>query len=292
MLSIDELWQQNKALWNDCFHDDKAFVDLYFSQVAKPENTYYIEREGRLACVMQALPYELALGSVNWRAAYLSGIATLPEFRCQGLATSLIRKVHDSLIERGFVVSLLIPASESLADFYTKQAGYTLLTRVRDVNVVCTDNEVAAGFSLRAVDTQEALAEAYRQSNLSDILSVRHSSAQLNVVWEVWRQAEGNVWALYNDADGAYEGLAFCGRTSDGSVRVSDCVAQNRDKQQQLLLCLSRLYHPARLIFKEQLPAQTGKGRPYAMIKVLQPDLISLNMLQLSNLRMNLMMDE
>lgn len=37
MLGINELWQQNKALWRECFHDDEAFIDLYFSRVARPK---------------------------------------------------------------------------------------------------------------------------------------------------------------------------------------------------------------------------------------------------------------
>lgn len=292
MLDINELWQQNKVLWRDCFHDNEAFIDLYFSRVAKPENTYYMERDGRLACVMQALSYKLRYCSKSWNVAYLSGIATLPEFRGQGLATVLIRQVHELLAERGYAASLLIPATESLADFYAEQAGFTLLTRANDVCPVITDTEDTLDLSLHAVNTSAELDEAYRQSDFSNVLGVWHSPLQLDVFWEAWRQVDGRIWALWNDVQNRCEGLAFCRRTSTGVLRISDCITPNQERKEQMLSRLAKMYDSDRLELKEQQCAQCGKGRPYAMIKILRPDLMHLETAQLSDLRMNLMMDE
>lgn len=292
MLGINELWQQNKALWRECFHDDEAFIDLYFSRVAKPENTYYMESDGRLTCVMQALPYELRYSGKGCRVAYLSGIATLPEFRGQGLATSLIRQVHGLLAERGFAASLLIPATDSLADFYAERSGYALLTRVNDERLEVSEAEDVSGFSLHALNTPGELADAYRQSSSLNVPRVWHSELQLDVVWEAWRQADGQVWALRNDGLKRFEGLAFCRRTSAGIIRISDCMALNHKSEAKLLSCLASMYGAAQLELKEQHSAQCGNGRPYAMIKMLRKDLLTMDMARMPDLRMNLMMDE
>lgn len=292
MLDVRELRLQNRDLWRDCFHDDEAFMDLYFSQVARPENTFWLERDEKLACVMQALTCEVTNGNNRWRAAYLSGIATRPEYRKQGLATTLLKQVHELMADRGVAVSMLIPASEELAEYYAKDAGYTLLTHVTDERLNLSEVSLGSHVKLQSVSTPQALQEAYAQCQPAEGCRINHTAAQLEVAMKSWQLGKGQVWALRSEETGDCQALAFCRRTQNGCVRVADCMGLNDDSRQQLLARLARLYHPERLELKKQQKAELGQGRPFAMARVLRPDLLKEGVSALSGLRLNLMLDE
>lgn len=292
MLDVRELRLQNRDLWRNCFHDDEAFMDLYFSQVARPENTFWLERDEKLACVMQALTCEVTDGKSHWRAAYLSGIATQPEYRKQGLATTLLKQVHELMADRDVAVSLLIPASEQLAEYYANHAGYTLLTRVADERPNLADVTLSSHLKLQSVSTPQALQEAYAQCQPAEGCRIAHNAAQLEVALKAWQLGKGQVWALRSEETGDCQALAFCRRTQNGRVRVTDCMALSDDSQQQLLARLARLYHPEHLELKKQQKAALGQGRPFAMACVLRPDLLKEGVSALSGLQLNLMLDE
>ena len=112
------LRNQCKHLWKDVFGDSDNFIDFYFAQRFKVENTFYRLRGGRVASAMQCLPYSLTFYDNKTTVGYVSGLGTLRPFRRQGLATDLLAEAHQHLHQTGATLSLLIPARHELHDFY------------------------------------------------------------------------------------------------------------------------------------------------------------------------------
>lgn len=110
-----------KEAWRTCFDDPDAFVDWNFSKNYHPENTIISEWEGTPASNMQLMPYRLRLGKKDYSVNYVSGVATLPDFRKRGLVRDLFTFAFPEMQKRNHPISLLVPFNYA---FYEK-FGYT-----------------------------------------------------------------------------------------------------------------------------------------------------------------------
>lgn len=103
-----------KNSWLVCFDDTQQFVDWNFEFNYSPQNTVIAETEGVCASVMQLMPYKLRIGDATLDARYVSGVATLPEYRGRGLVRDLFNFGLDAMYDMGAEVSILIPAVEGM----------------------------------------------------------------------------------------------------------------------------------------------------------------------------------
>ncbi|NDV78707.1 GNAT family N-acetyltransferase [Dysgonomonas sp. 511] len=113
-----------RQMWKECFCDDECFLDLYFSEKYRPENTLLYFADGKAVAALQMLPYSITFYGHEIPFAYLAGLCTLPEYRRRGYMNQLIRYSHEVIASRNIPLSILIPAEESLFGFY-EQYGYT-----------------------------------------------------------------------------------------------------------------------------------------------------------------------
>ncbi|MDR2968204.1 MAG: GNAT family N-acetyltransferase [Tannerellaceae bacterium] len=116
--------KQIRTLWQKCFDDSEEFVEFYFEKVYRDENTLSLERAGRVVSAMQMIPYRMLWCETEITVAYVSGACTAPEVRGKGLMTELLHKAFREMRERGYDITALIPASESLFEYYSAY-GYT-----------------------------------------------------------------------------------------------------------------------------------------------------------------------
>ena len=54
-------------LWRCCFEDSEDFIHRFFSQVYQDQNAWTLEKDGRIVCAMQLLPY-----TINYCLLYTS----------------------------------------------------------------------------------------------------------------------------------------------------------------------------------------------------------------------------
>lgn len=116
--------QQIIDLWRLSFNDSEEFIRLYFDRVYKEENTLVIEKNGRVVSALQMLPYTMTYFGTEISATYISGACTLPEMRGKGLMRELLQNALEEMKNRSVAVSILIPATYWLFDYYRTQ-GYT-----------------------------------------------------------------------------------------------------------------------------------------------------------------------
>ena len=111
-----------KEIWQKCFKDEEPFLSWNFERNYKSEDTIVFEQDGNIVSTLQMASCDISLWGERVSANYISGVATLSEFRNRGIAGMLTRRAFEVGIERGQAVSLLVPFNYN---FYEK-FGYKM----------------------------------------------------------------------------------------------------------------------------------------------------------------------
>lgn len=115
-----EFIEDLKLLWQDTFGDSRRFIDSFFNHIYKPENTLIDVEDGHAIASLYMIPYELKHSGKTEKIIYLYALATDPSYRGRRIMSDLIQKSFEICSERNYALSVLIPARESLAEFYRK----------------------------------------------------------------------------------------------------------------------------------------------------------------------------
>lgn len=114
---------QTRALWQQCFSDSNDFLQLYFNKKYAPSLNSFIEENGQVVSALQRLPYRMHWENTDIPVGYISGACTSPERRGRGLMRRLLGQAHRRMYADGQWFSLLIPADETLRQYYAR-SGY------------------------------------------------------------------------------------------------------------------------------------------------------------------------
>ncbi|MCP9611219.1 GNAT family N-acetyltransferase [Coprobacter tertius] len=198
-----DLRQQIIDLWQACFGDTEEFVQLYFSTKYSDENTLAIIEDDKVLSALQILPYTMTCWGKKYRASYISGASTWPEYREKGLMSRLIREAFITMRNREIPFSFLIPAEEWLYDYYAK-SGYAPVFRkacevYRDI--------LPADFNVCGNTIGEYY--AYFSSRIGErTCCIQHSLDDFKVILQELELAGGKVIAVHNN-EKRIRGLAF-----------------------------------------------------------------------------------
>lgn len=147
--------KQIRTLWRKCFDDGDEFVEFYFEKVYRDEYALSLECEGRVVSALQMIPYRMIWCETEITVAYISGACTDPEERGKGLMGELLRKAFREMRERGYDITALIPAGESLFDYY-RAYGYTEVFDYSRQVFECADILSGAGTATLVLPDQNA----------------------------------------------------------------------------------------------------------------------------------------
>lgn len=184
-------------IWQTVFEDNESFASLYFDEIYTDRDTFLLtNQEGNLATVhLQALPYQWKGGEYMYSAGYIAGVATLPEYRGRGWASLLMQKAHTALIQRGHLLSFLLPASASLYRFYANKYGYTQ-TSLSLKSALCSEQERSKWHPIEDLDELDAYKRFTRyEEKLSSICQLPlHSLRQWRMIRADLELAGGGVY--------------------------------------------------------------------------------------------------
>ena len=114
-LSLREI--ECRELWQRVFGDDRAFIDLYLTEVYRPENMLVrCDEAGHIVSMLHIVEIDTTYGPTG----YLYAIATDEAWRGRGLASALIEEAVEELRRRGMAAVMLIPSHEDLKAFYER----------------------------------------------------------------------------------------------------------------------------------------------------------------------------
>lgn len=266
-------------LWQSCFHDTKAFTDLYFENIYQEGNTLVKEKNGKLLSALQMLPYTLAYGGKEIPVSYISGASTYPEFRGKGLMQSLMQDAFREMQRRGMLLSVLIPAERWLFGFYHK-TGYAEAMYYK--KVLCPPGKSAvvlpAAYSIErltgrlfsekeTVCTPQVLYAYFNRVMQNRSYSIRHTFKDFEIILRDLIGSEGDLFVV-SDNTGEIRALAFVYPTDDNEMILKEVLALDPDTVQFVLNHIPSYYLGTTVVYKQNSPS----GIPYGMARVIDAE--------------------
>lgn len=130
--------KQVRELWDCCFDDSSEFTDLYFTSRYSEDRNIAIFQDEKVVSALQLLPYPMTFYKNKLDSGYISGAATFPEYRSQGIMKQLLLKTFQQMQQQGTPLSTLIPAESWLFNYYEK-SGYATVFYARTYLLKKTD---------------------------------------------------------------------------------------------------------------------------------------------------------
>lgn len=121
-----------KHAWTVCFDDAASFVDWNFSHNFSFSDTVVAECDGVPASNMQLMPHRIKLRGMEYDINYVSGVATLPEFRMRGLVREMFTFAFPEMLRRHQPISLLVPFNYGFYEKFGYKQCYEKTYRFAD----------------------------------------------------------------------------------------------------------------------------------------------------------------
>lgn len=226
-------WDEITDLWAQCFGDSPGYIIFYLEHMFEEHQVLCIRKEGKIVSMASFLPATLCDGTEEKSIRYVYAVATLPEYRRQGMAAFLLSHGY-----RVFGCPLLLsPANESLISYYEKLGFQKLFTEEKQV-ILCEPKE------------RKCSSEVYCPTRIDDTLAKQyaHQRAQKygnipHVEWDLRHIRYALEECLFSGGAIAVfpEGMVLF-EAENGSLYVTEStIPQNVEEQ-----CLSELagqYH-------------------------------------------------
>jgi GNAT superfamily N-acetyltransferase len=125
---------RRKQIWKLCFGDDDAYIEFYFANRYKEDETLLLIADGEIVSMLTIIPVEVVTeDGETIPSAMQYAVATHPEYRGRGFVSRLMDFCDRHLKQNRIEMSVLVPAEERLFDFYGKR-GYKKGFYVREVS--------------------------------------------------------------------------------------------------------------------------------------------------------------
>lgn len=112
-----------KNMWHKIFGDSEDYLNSFFNKVYKNENTLVYVENNKVVSVLFMIPYKYVNSGKENEIVYLYALATDPAYRGRKIMSKLIQKSLTISTERGYALSVLIPAEDTLFSYY-RQFGF------------------------------------------------------------------------------------------------------------------------------------------------------------------------
>lgn len=135
-----------RELWKEAFGDDDSFIDAF-------KSTSFSPARARIAVIGEQVASALYFFDCECDGcpiAYLYAIATAKKYRGMGICRELMKNTHLHLQECGYTGALLVPAEDTLFDFY-KKIGYSHVGYLKKISVDAADKAI----SLNEIDKRD-----------------------------------------------------------------------------------------------------------------------------------------
>lgn len=260
--------EQIKALWCEAFEESAASAEHYFA-CCHADSNMLLDTEGDGVCAMLTmLPLTLQYGGETHPGRYIYAVATRKDCRGQGRSTRLLQEAHGYMCREGIAASLLVPASESLFDFYA-QRGYTkafsLSETVRDADTL----PPASAGTVRRMET----AKAYMNLRLAAFGDSRPFAAwDADMLERIMAYGRCYGAEFYHVSTSRGEAAAFCVREGD-TVLVKELAVFGMKTEQAVALLHGQLGAKRYCVRTAAGRAEEKRRYDFAMLCTLQDNL-------------------
>ena len=115
-LMITDHQNQIIDLWQQVFEDNRESIEEFMVRLFNPELCFTHTVDDKVVAMLHVVP----LQSQTENIAYIYAVATAPEHRNQGMASTLMAAALESIDNGKYHFTALIPANEKSANFYSR----------------------------------------------------------------------------------------------------------------------------------------------------------------------------
>jgi predicted acetyltransferase len=228
-------------IWQTSFPEDsQEFIEMYFSRKYKKENTLVYILDNKIVSCLQILPYTIKFYNQTCKLSYISGAATLPNYKNNGFMGKLLSQSFTEMRNRDDIFTILIPQETWLIKFYQKY-GYTPCFEYSLTPISLEENCFSDVFSILELDKTH-LDEAhnyYYNHCKKQNLFVLKSFDDFSVIWNELTLFSGTILLCY-DAEKIC-GICFCSMSSE-KVIIKDIFTDSEMARKQLLHFVMKNY--------------------------------------------------
>lgn len=237
----DRIKNETRVLWDKCFsEEDKRFVDFYFEKRYNENDNIFIEKDGKVVSALQLISYPFSYYGKTIGCSYLSGCCTDPDYRSQGLMNDLIIKALKQAKNNGACFSALIPASESLFNYYAgtnfvttfdySKIKINLSQQVNETTSQQVSNSVISDFQQLIANSQQSTADFYEvyeyfnNKMRARNCCIQHNEYDFKVITDDLELFDNHLLVAKYGEDIC--GLAFC-YLRNGEIYIKDVFAES-----------------------------------------------------------------
>ena len=237
----DRIKNETRVLWDKCFsEEDKRFVDFYFEKRYNENDNIFIEKDGKVVSALQLISYPFSYYGKTIGCSYLSGCCTDPDYRSQGLMNDLIIIALKQAKNNGACFAALIPASESLFNYYAgtnfvttfdySKIRINLSQQVNETTSQQVSNSVISDFQQLIANSQQPSSDFYEvYEYFNNKMRVRncciqHNEYDFKVITDDLELFDNHLLVAKYGEDIC--GLAFC-YLRNGEIYIKDVFAES-----------------------------------------------------------------
>ncbi|MDR0393746.1 MAG: GNAT family N-acetyltransferase [Tannerella sp.] len=243
--------QEVAALWQEIFQDSDEFVNLFFNRVYKPENTLVIKRDNRIISALHMVPYRIKIGHDIFPSAYVCGVCTLPSERGKGIMNTLMTEAMETMRQKGYLISTLIPAEPWLFDFYKKfgyihPVNYKTETYLSGAQPIITRSASTppntyslipqanlTGCYTFAECTSDKYFPFFERKQHERRCAVLHNAHDFETIIRDLKYEKGSAWILFNENNPV--GIAFAKPENRTTIHIKEILYDNLSVKEALI---------------------------------------------------------
>ncbi|MBM3421247.1 MAG: GNAT family N-acetyltransferase [Bacteroidetes bacterium] len=181
-----------RLIWREVFNDTGEFIDSFFGRRYSADTALVYRTEGIIASMIFFPGYDFKVNDSMYRLGYICGAATLPGQRQKGLMGRLLEASLEVMRSRGDSFSALVPASDSLYEYY-RRFGYREIFFRKRFSLERRDIKSGGSFSLEPMQDYGTLYRLYVSGVSKLPVAVIHSFESYRVVTDEFMMTGGQI---------------------------------------------------------------------------------------------------
>jgi predicted acetyltransferase len=240
---------ESALFWKEIFDDTDEFIKLFFDNVYSPDNTLVIKQEGKVVAALQFIPYKVKVDDEMFNAAYICGVGTRESARGRGLMTKLMMEAMHVIENRGYDISLLIPAEQGLFDVYGR-LGFVHEINIRhEVYDIDSPAVIARNREIRTGPCRLTHYEYFDRKQRERRCSVLHDSFDFRVIIKDFELDGGMVFTTMENEKPV--GMAFAKPFANEAVWISELLYDNDIIKKILIDFTGNYFNADRVVVKK-----------------------------------------
>lgn len=261
--------QRQKELWKICFGDEDDYIDFYFDNMYKQEQTAVLLWDEEIVAMATMIPAALVMeDNKRFDLSMLYAIATHPKFQGKGFSSQIMDFCHAYLENQNQDMSILVPAQESLFGFYEKK-GYQDGFYIREVTLTRDQIMRPGGYQEEGVIITPVTPSSYniiRRAQLKGKVYVDYANEEIAYQKQLCQKYGGDLYGL---EVGGIRGCAVVEVMSETEVLIKEILMPDHLVREGIMQIAKVL--PAQK-YRVRLPASLGahlggQARHFGMMK-------------------------